>query len=69
MKTIKLDMKNRQNIGCEAATKRHAFMRSLIENCSLNEIGSYEYLVELFGRYKSVKEEEKVTFLPCYNKK
>ena len=69
MKTIKLDMKNCQNIGSEAAAKRHAFMHSLIESCSLNEIQPVEYLTNLFGRYKTLKDEEKVALLPCYYKK
>ena len=44
MKPIKLDLKNSQNIGSDNAAKRHAFMHSLIESCSMNKIAPYGYL-------------------------
>lgn len=68
MKPIKLDLKNSQNIGSEAAAKRHAFMHSLIESCSMNKIAPYEYLVNLLERYKTLTEEEKPALMPCYYK-
>lgn len=66
MKPIKLDLKNSQNIGSEDAAKRHAFMHSLIESCSMNKIAAYGYLVNLLDRYKTLTEEEKTAFMPCY---
>ena len=68
MKPIKLDLKNSQNIGSEAAAKRHAFMHSLIESCSMNNIAPYGYLVNLLERYKTLTEEEKPALMPCYYK-
>lgn len=68
MKPIKLDLKNSQNIGSEEAAKRHAFMYSLIESCSMNKIVPYEYLVNLLERYKTLTEEEKPALMPCYYK-
>lgn len=68
MKPIKLDLKNSQNIGSEAAAKRHAFMHSLIESCSMNKIAPYGYLVNLLERYKTLTEEEKPALMPCYYK-
>ena len=59
MKPIKLDLKNNQNIGSEAAAKRHAFMHSLVESCSMNKIAPYEYLVNLLERYKMLTEKRK----------
>lgn len=69
MKPIKLDLKNSQNIGSEDAAKRHAFMHSLIESCSMNKIAPYEYLVNLLERYKTLKEDEKPALMPCYYNK
>lgn len=68
MKPIKLDLKNSQIIGSENAAKRHAFMHSIIESCSMNNITPYKYLVDLLERYKMVKEEEKPALMPCYYK-
>lgn len=68
MKPIKLDLKNSQNIGSEDAAKRHAFMHSLIESCSMNKITPYGYLVNLLERYKTLTEEEKPALMPCYYK-
>lgn len=68
MKPIKLDLKNSQNIGSEDAAKRHAFMHSLIESCSMNKITPYGYLVNMLERYKTLTEEEKPALMPCYYK-
>jgi hypothetical protein len=68
MKPIKLDLKNSQNIGSEVAAKRHAFMHSLIESCSMNKITPYGYLVNMLERYKTLTEEEKPALMPCYYK-
>lgn len=66
MKPIKLDLKNSQNIGSEDAAKRHAFMHSIIESCSMNKISPYGYLVDILQSYRNIKEEEKAAYLPCY---
>ena len=66
MKTIKLDMKNCQNIGSEDAARRAAFMHSLFESCSLQRISPYEYITELFYKYKSLDQAGKINILPCY---
>lgn len=50
MKPIKLDLKNSQNIDREDAAKRHAFMHSLIESCSMNKITPYGYLTDRRGK-------------------
>lgn len=48
MKPIKLDLKNCQNIGSEAAAENSAFMHSIIESCRINLKNPYEYLLALF---------------------
>ena len=69
MKPLKLDLKNSQNIGSEDAAKRHAFIHSLIESCSMNKIAPYEYLVNLLERYKTLREDKKPALMPCYYNK
>ncbi len=67
MKTIKLDMKNCQNIGSEKAARRYAFMHSLMESCSLNNIPPLEYLTDLFNCYSTLDDiGKKRAFIPCY---
>ena len=50
MKPIKLDMKNCQNIGSEAAAECAAFMHSLVESCRMNGKNPYDYLVDLLRK-------------------
>ena len=67
MKTIKLTLKNCQNIGSEAAAERSAFLQSLVESCTLNRINPLEYITSLFELiYKGEKTTDKVSLLPCY---
>lgn len=66
MKTIKLAMKNCQNIGSEKAAEGHAFMHSLFEGCSLNKIWPMEYFTNLYSIYKTLDDVGKVNILPCY---
>ena len=66
MKTIKLAMKNCQNIGSEKAAEGHAFMHSLFEGCSLNKIRPMEYFTNLYSIYKTLDDVGKVNILPCY---
>jgi len=52
MKTIKLDLKNCQNIGSEEAAVNTAFMHSLVESCRLNGKNPYDYLLALFRKMR-----------------
>ena len=67
MKTIKLTLKNCQNIGSEAAAEKSAFLQSLVESCTLNKINPLEYITSLLELiYKGEKPDDKVALLPCY---
>src|SRR5574344_84721 len=66
MKTIKLAMKNSQNIGSEEAAERHAFMHSMFESCHLNRIRPMDYFSDLFQCYRTLDDVGKVAMLPCY---
>lgn len=66
MKTIKLDLKNCQNIGSEDAAMKAAFMHSLIESCSLNKLNPESYLTHLFECHKQPDIVDKAALLPCY---
>lgn len=66
MKTIKLDLKNCQNIGSEDAAMKAAFMHSLIESCSLNKLNPESYLTHLFECHKRPDVVDKAALLPCY---
>lgn len=67
MKTIKLTLKNCQNIGSEAAAERSAFLQSLVESCTLNKINPLEYITSLLELiYKGEEPDDKVALLPCY---
>lgn len=67
VKPIKLSHKNVQNIGSEAAAKRHAFMHSLVESCRLNEVDIYAYLSDLFSKARStLAYGDKQALLPNY---
>lgn len=69
MKTIKLDLKNCQNIGSEDAARKAAFMHSMFESCSLNKIRPLDYFTNLFRCYKELDDPGKVAILPCYYQK
>lgn len=67
MKTIKLTLKNCQNIGSEAAAERSAFFQSLAESCTLNKINPLEYVTSLFELiYKGDIPADKTVLLPCH---
>lgn len=67
MKTIKLTLKNCQNIGSEEAAGRAAFFQSLVESCTLNKINPLDYITSLFELlYKGDVPNDKVALLPCY---
>ncbi len=79
MKTVKLGMKNCQNIGSEDAARRQAIAHSLFESCSLNKIPPLEYMTDLFSSMRSLlpskddtqeQKQAKATlarsFVPCY---
>lgn len=52
MKTIKLDLKNCQNIGSEDSAENAAFMHSLVESCRLCGKNPYEYLLALLRKLR-----------------
>ncbi len=54
MKTIKLGMKNCQNIGSEDAARRQAITHSLFESCNLLKIPPLEYMTDLFSSMRSL---------------
>lgn len=65
MKPIKLDMKNCQNIGSEAAAECAAFMHSLVESCRMNNKNPYDYLVDLLRKLgKPLDDPAKRALLP-----
>lgn len=67
MKTIKLTLKNCQNIGSEEAAERSAFFQSLTESCILNKINPLEYITDIFERIKiGVRIDNKKSLLPYY---
>lgn len=66
MKTIKLDLKNCQNIGSEDAAMKAAFMHLLIESCSLNKLNPESNLTHLFEYHKQPDVVDKAALLPCY---
>ena len=67
MKTVKLNLKNCQNIGSEDAAENAAFMFSVTESCWLNDINPVNYLEMIFTK---IRDGEAVTqvLLPCYYK-
>ena len=66
MKTVKLTIKNCQNIGSEDAAVRSAFFQSLTESCLLNKINPLEYITDLLTRiYRGDEITNKVALLPC----
>ncbi len=68
MKAVKLNLKNCQNIGSEIAAENAAFMFSVTESCTLNNINPENYLTKILTIIKDGKEVDKVQLLPCYYK-
>jgi len=66
MKAVKLNLKNCQNIGSEDAAENAAFMFSVTESCTLNDINPENYLTKILTIIKDGKEVDKVQLLPCY---
>jgi len=66
MKAVKLNLNNCQNIGSEDAAENAAFMFSVTESCTLNDINPENYLTKLLAIIKDGKEVDKVQLLPCY---
>lgn len=65
MKPIKLALKNCQNIGSEAAAKRHGFVHSIIESAKMNGLKIRDYLVNLFSSMKTaLSDESRLMLLP-----
>jgi len=67
MKPIKLNLKVCQNIGSEPAAEDTAFIFSLTESCTLNNITPETYLEKLL-RCIHEKDVDKKALLPCYYK-
>jgi transposase len=65
MKAIKLNMKVCQNIGSERAAENAAFIFSITESCSLNNIEVESYLEKVF-RCLHLENVDKRSLLPCY---
>ena len=68
MKTIKLNLKNCQNIGSEEAAKNAAFMFSITESCSLNGINPVDYIKHLLDCICNNSKQDKTSLLPCFYK-
>ena len=67
MKPIKLNLKVCRNIGSEPAAEDTAFIFSLTESCTLNNITPETYLEKLL-RCIHEKDVDKKALLPCYYK-
>ena len=68
MRTVKINLKNCQNIGSERAAENAAFIFSLTESCTLNGISPENYLERIFNCITSKKEYDKRMLLPCHIK-
>ena len=68
MKTVKLNLKNCQNIGSEEAAMNAAFMFSITESCSLNGVNPVEYIKHLLDCICSNSKQDKTSLLPCFYK-
>ena len=56
MKAVKLNLKNCQNIGSEDAAENAAFMFSVTESCTLNDINPENYLTKILTIIKDGKK-------------
>lgn len=68
MKTVKLNLKNCQNIGSEEAAKNAAFMFSITESCSLNGVNPVDYIKHLLDCICNNSKQDKTSLLPCFYK-
>ena len=68
MKTVKLNLKNCQNIGSEEAAKNATFMFAITESCSLNGVKPVEYIKHLLDCICNNSKQDKTSLLPCFYK-
>jgi len=67
MRHLKLNLKNCQNIGSEAAAEDNAFMYSLIESCHMNRLSPVKYIEYLLAALRS-EHTDQTQLLPCFCK-
>lgn len=66
MKTVKLNLKNCQNIDSVFAAENAAFIFSVTESCSLNGINPERYIEDILRSILFGTNRDKREFLPCY---
>ena len=66
MRSIKMNLKNAENIGSEESAKHNAFMFSDLESCKMNKRTVEDNLMTLLDKLKLSRDGDDLTgLLPC----